>query len=131
MAVMNDSTNVGAVDDKKAPPDNYVALFNHNEMLQNENIQGKNEEDNEENIHLLGCTYLAAFESKLDTHFITYFKQQDVDTRLCGLQSLNNASIKRTFSAKILRNIQQRLCHHVNDLVEDEMEVDKFEEDEL
>eukprot|EP00957_Ditylum_brightwellii_P056003 4244149-Ditylum_brightwellii.AAC.1 len=79
MAVMNDSTNVGAVDDKrkKSPPDNCVALFNHNKMLQNKNVQGKNEENNEDNIYLLGCVDLAAFESKLDTHFITYFEQQD------------------------------------------------------
>eukprot|EP00957_Ditylum_brightwellii_P175423 13354202-Ditylum_brightwellii.AAC.2 len=31
----------------------------------------------------------------------------------------------------MLWNIQQRARHHVNDLVTDEMEVDKFEEDEL
>ena len=31
----------------------------------------------------------------------------------------------------MLRNIQQRFRHHVSDLVTDEMEVDKFEEDEL
>eukprot|EP00957_Ditylum_brightwellii_P079490 6044574-Ditylum_brightwellii.AAC.1 len=31
----------------------------------------------------------------------------------------------------MLRNIQQRLHHHVNDLVTDEMEVDEFEENEL
>eukprot|EP00957_Ditylum_brightwellii_P094184 7170499-Ditylum_brightwellii.AAC.1 len=39
MAVMNDSTNVGAVDDKrkKTPPDDHVAPFDHNEMLQNKN----------------------------------------------------------------------------------------------
>eukprot|EP00957_Ditylum_brightwellii_P007163 544025-Ditylum_brightwellii.AAC.1 len=118
MAVMNDSTNVGSVDDKrkKTPPDNCVAPFDHSKMLQNENVQGKNKENDEENIYLLGCADLAAFELKLDTHFITYFEQQDVDTRLCRLHSLNNASNKRAFSAKILKNIQQRLCHHINDL---------------
>eukprot|EP00957_Ditylum_brightwellii_P122247 9322016-Ditylum_brightwellii.AAC.2 len=113
MDEMNDSINVGDVDDKreKTPPDNYVALFNHNEMLRNENVQGKNEDNNnekdknEEEIYLLGCADLAAFESKLNTHFITYFKQQDVDTGLCSLHSLNNASNKRTFSAGMLKNI--------------------------
>eukprot|EP00957_Ditylum_brightwellii_P076612 5822987-Ditylum_brightwellii.AAC.1 len=72
MAVMNNSTTVGVVDGKreKTPPDNCVALFDHNEMLQNKNVQGKNEEDNGENIYLLSCADLAAFESKLDTHFI-------------------------------------------------------------
>eukprot|EP00957_Ditylum_brightwellii_P139463 10629219-Ditylum_brightwellii.AAC.1 len=53
------------VDDKreKTPPDDCVAPFDHKEMFQNENVQGKNEEDNEENINLLGCADLAAFES--------------------------------------------------------------------
>eukprot|EP00957_Ditylum_brightwellii_P193979 14773076-Ditylum_brightwellii.AAC.1 len=74
---------------------------------------------------------MAAFESKLNTHFIACFEQQDVGTRLCSLQSLNNASNKMTFKEEMLRNIQQRLHHHVNDLVTDEMEVDKFEGDEL
>eukprot|EP00957_Ditylum_brightwellii_P004273 324698-Ditylum_brightwellii.AAC.1 len=85
MAEMNYSTDVGAVDDKreKTPPDNHVAPFDHNKMLQNENLQGKNddnnneEDDNEEDVYLLGCADLAAFESKLNTHFITYFEQQD------------------------------------------------------
>eukprot|EP00957_Ditylum_brightwellii_P081719 6216663-Ditylum_brightwellii.AAC.1 len=87
MAEMNDSTNGGA-------------------MLRNNYIHDKNEEDNnEEDIYLLGCEDLATFESKLDTHFITYFEQQDVDTRLCGLHSLNNASSKRGFNMGILRNI--------------------------
>eukprot|EP00957_Ditylum_brightwellii_P088390 6732365-Ditylum_brightwellii.AAC.1 len=110
MDVMNDSIDVGAVDDrrKKTPPDNFVVLIDHNKMLQNKNAQGANEEDN-----------FTAFESKLNRHSITYFKQQDVDTRLCGLHSLNNESNKRTFSAKMLWNIQQRLCHYINVLVAD------------
>eukprot|EP00957_Ditylum_brightwellii_P103363 7877045-Ditylum_brightwellii.AAC.1 len=67
MAVMNDSTDVGAVDDrkKKTPLNNCVALFDHNEMLQNKNVLVENEEDNGENIYLLFCVDLAAFESKL------------------------------------------------------------------
>eukprot|EP00957_Ditylum_brightwellii_P188746 14367321-Ditylum_brightwellii.AAC.1 len=69
-------------------------------MLQNKSVQDENEEDNEENIYLLGCTELAAFESKLDTHCIAYFKQQDVDIRLCDLHSLSNAPNKRTFNAE-------------------------------
>eukprot|EP00957_Ditylum_brightwellii_P186450 14195680-Ditylum_brightwellii.AAC.1 len=74
---------------------------------------------------------MAAFESKLNTHFITYFKQQEVGTRLCGLHSLNNTSNQRTFKEEMLWKIQQRACHCVNDLVTAEMEVDKFEEDEF
>eukprot|EP00957_Ditylum_brightwellii_P012579 950446-Ditylum_brightwellii.AAC.1 len=136
---MDDSTNVGTVDDKrkKIPPDDHITSFDHNEILQNKNVQGKNEEDdneednNKEGICLLGCADLAAFESKLDMHFITYFKQRDVDTRPCSLHNLNNVSNKRTFNAGMLRNIQQRLCCCVNDLITDEMEVDEFEEDEL
>eukprot|EP00957_Ditylum_brightwellii_P004272 324697-Ditylum_brightwellii.AAC.1 len=85
MTKMNDSTNVGAVDDKrkKAPHGNHVAQFNHNKMLRNETVQGKNEDNNneednnEKDIYLLGCADLATFESKLNTHFITYFEQQD------------------------------------------------------
>eukprot|EP00957_Ditylum_brightwellii_P154457 11754522-Ditylum_brightwellii.AAC.1 len=40
IAVMNGSTDVGAVDDrrKKTPPDNCVAPFDHKEMLQNKNV---------------------------------------------------------------------------------------------
>eukprot|EP00957_Ditylum_brightwellii_P140820 10726856-Ditylum_brightwellii.AAC.1 len=46
MAVMNGSTDVGAVDDRrrKTPPDNCIALFDHNKMLQNKNVQVENEE---------------------------------------------------------------------------------------
>eukprot|EP00957_Ditylum_brightwellii_P059850 4543663-Ditylum_brightwellii.AAC.1 len=133
MAVMNGFTDVGVFDDKreKTPPDNCVALFDPNKMLQNKNVQVENEEDNEENNYPLGCANLVAFESKLNTHFITYFEQQDVDTILRSLHSFNNALNKRSFKSGMLRNIQQRLCHHVNDIVTDETEVDKFEEDEL
>eukprot|EP00957_Ditylum_brightwellii_P114407 8722402-Ditylum_brightwellii.AAC.1 len=67
MAVINDSTNVGAVDDKRknTPPGNCVAPFNHNNMLQNKNVQVENEEDNEENIHPFGYADLAAFKNKM------------------------------------------------------------------
>ena len=74
---------------------------------------------------------MAAFESKLNTHFITYFEQQEVGTRLCNLNSLNNASNKRTFKEKMLQNIQQRARNHVYDLVTDGTEVDEFEDNEL
>eukprot|EP00957_Ditylum_brightwellii_P006886 520881-Ditylum_brightwellii.AAC.1 len=74
---------------------------------------------------------MAAFESKLSTHFITYFEQQDAGTRLCGLHSLNNATNKRTFKEEMLWNVQQSTRRCVNYLVTDEMEVDEFEEDEL
>eukprot|EP00957_Ditylum_brightwellii_P051685 3918972-Ditylum_brightwellii.AAC.1 len=99
MAEMNSSTDVGAVDDrrKKTPPYNCVTPFDPNETLQSEKIQFENEEDNEVNNYLLSCANLAEFESKFNTHFITYFKQQNVDTRLCGLHSLNNAKNKRAF----------------------------------
>eukprot|EP00957_Ditylum_brightwellii_P123013 9379467-Ditylum_brightwellii.AAC.1 len=77
MAVMNGSTDVGAVDDRrKKPPDNCVAPFNPNEMLQNKNVQVENEEGNEENNYFLGCAKLAAFESQLNAHFITYFNNK-------------------------------------------------------
>eukprot|EP00957_Ditylum_brightwellii_P175463 13358508-Ditylum_brightwellii.AAC.1 len=47
MAVVNSSTDVGVVDDKrkKIPPDNCVPPFNPNKMLQNKNVQVENEED--------------------------------------------------------------------------------------
>eukprot|EP00957_Ditylum_brightwellii_P208899 15359454-Ditylum_brightwellii.AAC.1 len=80
MAEMNDSTNGGTVDDKrvKRPPDDHIALLDHNEMLWIKNGQDKNKEyNNEEDIYLFDCADLSTFESKLDTHFITYFKQQD------------------------------------------------------
>eukprot|EP00957_Ditylum_brightwellii_P103177 7863431-Ditylum_brightwellii.AAC.1 len=93
-------------------------------MLQNENVQVENEEDNEGNRHLLGCVGMAAFESKLRTHFITYFKQQEVGNRLCDLHSLNNTANKRIFKEKMLRNIQQRAHNNVNNLVTDGTEVD-------
>eukprot|EP00957_Ditylum_brightwellii_P005295 403808-Ditylum_brightwellii.AAC.1 len=65
MAVMNGSTDVGDVDDRreKTPPDNCVAPFDPNKMLQNKNVQVENEKDNEENNYLLSCANLAAFES--------------------------------------------------------------------
>eukprot|EP00957_Ditylum_brightwellii_P140872 10731079-Ditylum_brightwellii.AAC.1 len=65
MAVINGSTDVGAVDDrsKKKPPDDCVPPFAPNEMLQNKNVQVENEEDNEGNNYLLGCANMAAFES--------------------------------------------------------------------
>eukprot|EP00957_Ditylum_brightwellii_P154301 11742310-Ditylum_brightwellii.AAC.1 len=126
LAMINDSTDVGVVDDRreKRPPDDCVPLFDPNKMPQNKNLQVENEKDIEVNNYLLGCADMASFEAKLNTHFITYFEGQDVDTRLCGLHSLNNASDKRTFKEEILWNIQQRAHHHINDLVTDEMEVD-------
>eukprot|EP00957_Ditylum_brightwellii_P005406 412282-Ditylum_brightwellii.AAC.1 len=65
MAVMNGSTDVDAVDDRreKTPPGNCVTLFDPYEMLQNKNVQVENEEDNKEDNYLLGCADLAAFES--------------------------------------------------------------------
>eukprot|EP00957_Ditylum_brightwellii_P016017 1206837-Ditylum_brightwellii.AAC.1 len=79
MAVMNGSTDVGVAHDrrKKKPPDNFVPLFDPNKMLQNKNVQVENEEENKGNNHLLGCANMAEFESKLNTHFITYFEQQE------------------------------------------------------
>eukprot|EP00957_Ditylum_brightwellii_P033846 2565126-Ditylum_brightwellii.AAC.1 len=79
MAVINGSTDVGVVDDsrKKKPPDDCVPPFDPNEMLQNKNVWVENEEDNEGNNYLLGCANIAAFESKLNAHFITYFEQQE------------------------------------------------------
>eukprot|EP00957_Ditylum_brightwellii_P004984 379409-Ditylum_brightwellii.AAC.1 len=79
MAVINSSTDVGIVDDrrKKRPPDNSVPLFDPNKMIQNKNVQVEIEEDIEVNNYLLGCANMEAFESKLNTHFITYFEQQD------------------------------------------------------
>eukprot|EP00957_Ditylum_brightwellii_P093003 7080918-Ditylum_brightwellii.AAC.1 len=123
MAVINGSTDVGVVDDrsKKKLPDDYVPPFDANKMLQNESVQAENEEDNEGNSYLLGCADMAAFESKLSTHFITYFE-------LCGLQILNNASNRRTFKEKMLQTIQQCTRNHFNDLVTDGTEVDKFED---
>eukprot|EP00957_Ditylum_brightwellii_P150525 11461940-Ditylum_brightwellii.AAC.1 len=93
-------------------------------MLQNKNVQVENEEDNEGNMYLFGCADMAAFESKLSIHFITYFEQQEVGNRLCGLCSLNNASNRRTVKEEMLRNIQQCARNHVNDLVTDGTEVD-------
>jgi hypothetical protein len=100
-------------------------------MLQNKNVQVDNEEDNEGNNYLLGCANMAAFESMLNTHFITCFEQQEVGNRLCDLHSLNNASNKRTFKEEMLRNIQQCAHNHVNNLVTDGTEVDEFEDDAL
>eukprot|EP00957_Ditylum_brightwellii_P056503 4283844-Ditylum_brightwellii.AAC.1 len=79
MAVINGFTDVGVVDDrsKKTLPDDYMSPFDPNKMLQNKNVQVENEEDNEVNSYLLGCANMAAFESKLGTHFITYFEQQE------------------------------------------------------
>eukprot|EP00957_Ditylum_brightwellii_P001159 91311-Ditylum_brightwellii.AAC.1 len=74
---------------------------------------------------------MATFESKLSTHFITYFEQQEVGNGLCGLHSLNDASNRRTFKEEMLQNIQQRTRNHVNDLVIDGMEVDEFEDNKL
>eukprot|EP00957_Ditylum_brightwellii_P167777 12772081-Ditylum_brightwellii.AAC.1 len=76
---MNGSTDVGFDHDKreKTVSDNDVPPFNPNEMLRNENVQVENEEDNKGNRHLLGCVDMAAFESKLKTHFITYFERQE------------------------------------------------------
>eukprot|EP00957_Ditylum_brightwellii_P170285 12962225-Ditylum_brightwellii.AAC.1 len=90
MPVINGSTDVGAVNDrrKKRPPDDCIPLFNPNEMLQNKNVQVENEEDIEVSNYLLGCANMAAFESKLNAHFIIYFEQQDVGTGLCGLTVL-------------------------------------------
>eukprot|EP00957_Ditylum_brightwellii_P030941 2344274-Ditylum_brightwellii.AAC.1 len=84
-------------------------------MPQNKNVQVENEEENEGNNYLLGCASM----------------QQEVGNRLCGLHSLNNTLVKRTFKEELLWNIQQSTQHCVNDLVTDEMEVDEFEEDEL
>eukprot|EP00957_Ditylum_brightwellii_P105444 8038622-Ditylum_brightwellii.AAC.1 len=104
MAVIRGSTDVGVVDDrrKKKPPDDCVPPFDPNKMLQSKNVQVKNEEDNEGSNYLLGCANMAAFESKLNTHAITYFEQQEQSAR-----------------------------NRLSDLVTDETEVDKFEEDEL
>eukprot|EP00957_Ditylum_brightwellii_P188541 14353685-Ditylum_brightwellii.AAC.1 len=79
MAVINGSTDVGVVDDrrKKKPPDKCVPLFDPKKMLQSKNVQVENEEDNKGNNYLLSCANMAAFESKLNTHFITYFKWQE------------------------------------------------------
>eukprot|EP00957_Ditylum_brightwellii_P045886 3480416-Ditylum_brightwellii.AAC.1 len=79
MAVINGSTDVEVDHDrrKKTVPDDYVPPFVPNKMLQNENVQVENEEDNEGNRHLLGYANMAAFESKLRTHFTTYFEQQE------------------------------------------------------
>eukprot|EP00957_Ditylum_brightwellii_P119731 9135346-Ditylum_brightwellii.AAC.1 len=75
---MKDSTSVDDVEDerKKRPPGNQIASFDHNKMLRNKNLQDENQED----INLLGCKSVAAFKSKLETHFITYFEQQDVNS---------------------------------------------------
>eukprot|EP00957_Ditylum_brightwellii_P160522 12220038-Ditylum_brightwellii.AAC.1 len=47
MAVINGSTDVGIVDDrrKKTPFDDCVPPFDPNKMLQNKNVQVGNEED--------------------------------------------------------------------------------------
>eukprot|EP00957_Ditylum_brightwellii_P048457 3676997-Ditylum_brightwellii.AAC.1 len=74
---------------------------------------------------------MAAFEPKLSTHFITYFERQEIGNRLCGLHSLNNASNRRIFKEEMLRNIQQSTRNHVNGLVTDGTEVDKFEDKRL
>eukprot|EP00957_Ditylum_brightwellii_P206161 15347088-Ditylum_brightwellii.AAC.1 len=65
MAMMNGSTDAGAVDDRreKRPPDNCAPPFDPSKMLQNKNIQVENEEDIEVNNYLLGCANMAAFES--------------------------------------------------------------------
>eukprot|EP00957_Ditylum_brightwellii_P079890 6076073-Ditylum_brightwellii.AAC.1 len=65
MAVINGSTDVRVVDDRreKKLPDDCVPPFDPNEMLQNKNVQVENEEDNERNNYHLGCADMAAFES--------------------------------------------------------------------
>eukprot|EP00957_Ditylum_brightwellii_P110488 8427142-Ditylum_brightwellii.AAC.1 len=110
MAVINGYMDVGVGHDrrKKTVPDNYVPLFDPNEMLQNKNVQVENEEDNEGNRHFLECANMAAFES-----------------------NLNNASNRRNFKEEMLRNIQQRARNHVNNLVTDGTEVDEFEDNNL
>eukprot|EP00957_Ditylum_brightwellii_P132029 10066948-Ditylum_brightwellii.AAC.1 len=60
--------------EKKRLPDDCVPPFDPNKMLQNKNAQVENEEDIEGNNYILGCADMAAFESKSNTHFITYFE---------------------------------------------------------
>eukprot|EP00957_Ditylum_brightwellii_P081218 6178190-Ditylum_brightwellii.AAC.1 len=96
MAEMKDYTSVHTVEDKRKQQlcDNHITSSNYSKMLLNEMLHNKNQEK----INLIGCENVATFDSKLETHFITYFKQQDVNTRLCGLHSLNNSCNKRAFS---------------------------------
>eukprot|EP00957_Ditylum_brightwellii_P082233 6252956-Ditylum_brightwellii.AAC.1 len=65
MTVINGSADIGVVDDRrnKRPPEDCVPPFNPNEMLQNKNVQVKNEENIEVNNYLLGSANMAAFES--------------------------------------------------------------------
>eukprot|EP00957_Ditylum_brightwellii_P133207 10156495-Ditylum_brightwellii.AAC.1 len=103
MAEMDDSTSVDAVEDerKQRLSDNHIASSNHNKMLWKKTLQNENQED----IKLLGCENFAVFDSKLETHFITYFKQQDLNTQLCGLHRLKNSCNKRAFSGVMLKGI--------------------------
>eukprot|EP00957_Ditylum_brightwellii_P054932 4163016-Ditylum_brightwellii.AAC.1 len=73
MAEMKDSTSVHAVEEerKERLSDNDITSSNHSEMLGNESLQNKNQEA----INLLGCENVATFESKLETHFTTYFEE--------------------------------------------------------
>ena len=130
VAVMNGSTDDGFYHNTrtKTVTDDDVSPLDPNEMLRNENVQLEN---NNGNRHLLGCVDMGAFESKLKTHFITYFERQDVGNRLCGLHSLNNAANKRVFKEGMLRKIQEEAHNRVNDLVTDGTEVDEFEDDAL
>eukprot|EP00957_Ditylum_brightwellii_P049205 3733412-Ditylum_brightwellii.AAC.1 len=103
MAVISGSTDVGVVDDRreKKPPDDCVPQFDPNKMLQHKNVQVENEEDNEGN----------NYKSKLNTHFIAYFEQQEVGT---------------FYAAYTVLTMHQRKESSRN-----ETEVDEFEEDEL
>eukprot|EP00957_Ditylum_brightwellii_P053460 4051853-Ditylum_brightwellii.AAC.1 len=62
---MNGSTDDGFDHDKRknTVTDDDVPPFDPNEMLRNKNVQVVNEENNEGNMHLLGCVDMGAFES--------------------------------------------------------------------
>ena len=133
IAVTSGYTDVGVFHDKRklGQHDQSVKSFDHNEILRNENVNVNNEESNDRDNHLLGCTDMEAFQNKLKTHFITYFEKQAPDSHLCGLHSLNNAVNTRMFNEDFLRKIQHQAHNDVNDLVFDGRQVDEFENEEL